>query len=43
MYDDLLEKEKEYVKWYMDNCEVKFWVKGKLEGLEMGLGEDGGV
>ncbi len=43
VHDDLSEKEKEYVKWHMDNREAKLRAKGKLEGLETGPGEDGGA
>ena len=39
VHDDLTEKEKEYVKWHMDNREAKLRAKGKLDDLAPGPGD----
>ncbi|OUS43392.1 hypothetical protein BE221DRAFT_194820 [Ostreococcus tauri] len=39
VHDDLSEKEKEYLKWHMENREAKLRAKGKLEDLGTKPGE----
>ena len=43
VHDDLTEKEKEYVKWHMDNREAKLRAKGKLDDLAPGPGDAPGA